>query len=274
MITSLKIGDRKKICIPWWGGVDFLKRKRVLHFQPGLNILWGPNGSGKTTLLLGLARMMFCEQANHTCITNHAIHELFPIRSADFKLPADERARKGFLGGLEVVHDGQAVQHFDPSKTVGLVGGGAGFDDDFFMSGLQECTRKASAGETTVGRLDDLFGILIGEREWPEVEWKARRETHSEAMNAQVALIDERLAPGIEPGNPTILLDEPDRSLGVPYQYGLWNRLTADAERFQIIVATHSLFAVNVPGAHYIETKTGYLGQCREAVRRAFGSVD
>ena len=272
MINELRIVDRTRLCIPWWKDVSGIKRKRVLKFQPGLNILWGPNGSGKTTILQALAKMTFCEQGYSTTLTSNAVRDFFPIeRAIRMKppegLPPEEEQEWRGLFGFKVVHDGQAVVHVDPSQAVGMIGGMAGFDDDFFSLGLRECMSKGSAGETTLRRLDRVVRILVGEDPWPEIVWKAPRRA-----NDRLNVIEKLLEGEIPKGPPTVILDEPDRSLSVPYQSGLWKNLPGMAKDFQIIVASHSLFAVDVPGANYIELEPGYLKQCRDTVKMAFAS--
>jgi hypothetical protein len=41
-----------------------------------------------------------------------------------------------------------------------------------------------------------------------------------------------------------------------------------DPSRFQVIVATHSPFALGIPGANYIEMTPGYLRECLTAAQR------
>lgn len=67
-------------------------------------------------------------------------------------------------------------------------------------------------------------------------------------------------------------LDEPDLHLGLDYQDHLWSKIiSVVSQSYQVIVATHSPFAVSVPGATYLETTPGYLDRCRANLKRALG---
>ena len=68
------------------------------------------------------------------------------------------------------------------------------------------------------------------------------------------------------PGPLTVLLDEPDLHLDIPSQANLWKQLVDLAKREQVIVTSHSVFAVAVPGAAYIDLVPGYLAECRKSV--------
>jgi ABC-type Mn2+/Zn2+ transport system ATPase subunit len=60
-------------------------------------------------------------------------------------------------------------------------------------------------------------------------------------------------------GQPTILLDEPERSYDLNTQIGVWRFLRAYSDQVQFIVASHALFALRIPNAHYIELSPRYL---------------
>ena len=74
------------------------------------------------------------------------------------------------------------------------------------------------------------------------------------------------LLPVLPPGPLTVLLDEPDLHLDIPSQANLWKQLVDLAKREQVIVTSHSVFAVAVPGAAYIDLVPGYLAECRKSV--------
>lgn len=75
------------------------------------------------------------------------------------------------------------------------------------------------------------------------------------------------LTPRVPVGKTTLLLDEPDMHLSIPTQAKLWSEnVPRLLPVFQIIAATHSPWAANVPGATYIETEPGYLDRCRAEI--------
>lgn len=64
------------------------------------------------------------------------------------------------MKGIQVFHDGQPTMYNNPRKAVGLFGGMARFDDDFFNEGVMEAQLKESTGYTTMVRLQKILNIL------------------------------------------------------------------------------------------------------------------
>ena len=248
MIYKLDIKDPTQTPVKWLSKVEAFKQPRTFEFKPGLNVLWGRNGSGKTSLTKVLARLFHCEQGNHPIVTQESISELGggPFSEIDLKK------------GLKITHDGQGVRHFDPGHAVGLMGGGAAFDWDFGMEGIANTMFKGSAGQTTMFRFDRLINEIVA-GEVPEVAWKFSRSGNSGTWGDRVKLVERFLEGNAEKGQPTVLLDEPERSYDLNAQVGVWRLLRAYADQVQFIVASHSLFALKIPDAHYIELSPRYL---------------
>jgi energy-coupling factor transporter ATP-binding protein EcfA2 len=129
MIESLTVKDPSKTPIKWLKDVPALSKPRAFAFTPGLNVLWGRNGSGKSTILTLLARALHCHTSGFPVITVDSLRELLD------NAPNDKPEQA--LEGIEIRHDGQGVRYFNPEQTVGLAGGGAYFDDDFFGEGVR-----------------------------------------------------------------------------------------------------------------------------------------
>lgn len=248
MIYKLVIKDPTNTPVKWLSKVEALAKPRTFEFKPGLNVLWGRNGAGKTTLTKVLARLFHCEQGNHPTVTQESLGELVGDRFAGIDV------RKG----VAVEHDGQGVRHFDPGHAVGLMGGGAAFDWDFGMEGVQNQMFKGSAGQTTMFRFDRILNEVIA-GEVPEVQWKINRATVNDLWRERIDLAKAFLKKSGKKGQPTILLDEPERSYDLNAQVGVWRVLRAYSEDVQFIVASHSLFALKIPGANYIELSPRYL---------------
>jgi predicted ATPase len=253
MIYKLSIKDPAKTPVKWLAQVAAFKQPRMFEFKPGLNILWGRNGSGKTTLTKVLARLFHCEQGNQPLVTTESLRALV----GDGALEAAD-IRKG----LKVVHDGQGVRHFDPGHAVGLIGligGGAAFDRDFGTEGIANTMFRGSAGQTTMFRSDRLITEIVA-GEVPEAAWKFSREpTSNDAWGQRAKLAAHFLEGNAKKGQPTLLLDEPERSFDLNSQVGVWRFLRAYADQVQFIVASHSLFALKIPEAHYIKLSPRYL---------------
>lgn len=254
MIKSVNITDPEVTPVEWW--VKVFPEPRSWEFAPGMNVLWGKNGSGKTTLVKLLARLLHCEQGGVSTVTNQSISTLIGRdRFRDLSPP-----KTATDIGVSIEHDGTSVVYFDPTNSVGLMGGMAAFDYDFGMTGMMNAMMKGSSGQLALHRLADVM-----ERYTPEIQYKSRPEYASE-------LVKELLKPSVEVGPRTLLMDEPDANLDWPTKLNWWTRLDVLAldGKFQIIVATHSICALRLAKANYIEIpEPGYLKESRDAVSNA-----
>ncbi len=251
MIANIDIREPKNCPIAWWEKVAWLKNIERITFEPGINILFGPNGSGKSTVLKLLARMLCCEQGGYQVVTYEGIRELGSNKKDGWKLKT----------GVMPVYDGAPAIYFNPDDAVGLIGGMAGFDYDFGMEGVMNAMFHGSAGQTTLYRANKAMETLITEK-WSKVQWKADKKRYEELNKFLVgSYVPESVIP-------TAIFDEPTRSLDLLKEIGFWMNIPrlAKKHKFQLIVAAHSPFAVNVPGANYIETEPGYLQKCRDNI--------
>jgi predicted ATPase len=256
MITELHIDDPNRTPVEWWPKIKLFEGKTRFEFQKaGLTVLWGPNGSGKSSLLKVLARLTHCEQGGTPLVTRDSVGCL---RGSFGSGPAT---------GARIKTDGKPVHFCDPSATPGLVGGMAGFDWDFGIDGIQGVfAQRSSSGQQTTYKFNRILESAAKITAESKVEWKIRRPDqyedydYADEIRQTVKLLEANID---EDGPPTILLDEPGRSLSIPRQAELWNIL-ARQQRFQIIVATHSVFALHVMGAKYIDVQPGYLEESRK----------
>lgn len=256
MIHSLDIRDPKSTPIEWLPKVEALAAPRTFEFKEGLNILWGRNGSGKTTVLKLLSRLLHCDQGGRPVVTARSLQDLCVGRGRD---------EVDLKKGLRLKHDGQGVRHFDPSHAVGLEGGMASFDWDFGSAGIMNAMFKGSAGQTTQFRFEEMLSTIM-RGEVPEVEWKIGRERSNDTYRKWLGVAEHFLAGSGKKGPPTVLLDEPERSYDINAQIGCWRLLRAYAPKTQFIVASHALFALKIPEAHYIGMSPGYLAGSLKAL--------
>lgn len=292
MIESLNVTNKNRDPLEyrWATEVPFLKNGPI-KFEPGLNIIFGPNGSGKSTVAGILAFHLAAEQGGVSTVTSTWVRALF-----DYK--GNSRAN------WDVTHDGRAVMYVNPRKSVGLSGGGFD-DDFFLegvgnalskestgqgtlrkLEHLIKLIMKDGEIETpknNVGTTSDKKTAKVGkgrtarsfERESPkksETELLGPSAVFPDSIKWPQPMRDElkisvqtHLTGSIPQGQRTIILDEPETGLSLPFQAGFWRNVMASkkAAGFQIIVATHSPFALNIEGANYIETSPGYLDTCR-----------
>lgn len=249
MIKRITISNPAATCVPWWSKVPWLKDKTSIEFTPGVNIILGPNGSGKSTILMAIARRLMCAQGGTQKVTRDGLEE----------------SGIGRLDGLSIEHDGSPIMFCDPNQAVGLIGGA--FDDDFFTTGVTNAMFRGSAGEVTMQRGNAAMRCLTGRESFPSIEW---RTCQSDAYPQRKAVLDVLGEPPENP-RPTILFDEPTRSLAMIYDLGFWQHVGMQAalNGIQVIVSAHSVFCLAVPGANYIETVLGYKEQCQKALQQA-----
>lgn len=247
MISKLIITDSTKTPVKWWSKNKTLASIKEMVFAPGLNIIWGKNGSGKSSALKLMSSMFHAEQGRYSVITSTSCSELFDMGKA---LPS----------GIEFKHDGQGIAYYDPHATPGLIGGMAGFDYDFTKEGISSIFTKGSSGELVINEIGKILKKLDSK--------KTLEPSYNVQKGSRVSLVKEFFKPNIEQGQITILLDEPDRSLDITNQLLMWEGFPRLSRKYQFIIASHSLFAANIKNANYIELNNGYLGQCRNAIKK------
>lgn len=249
--------------------LPFFKRKRKLSFQPGLNILFGPNGCGKSTILKMLGDTMVATQGGLSAVTEGSVRD-----TTEF--PSFRRGRDGVpkdLIALKVLHDGQPVLFCDPRQAVGLRGGR--FDDDFMLEGIQELmgNRGRSHGQVSAARMNSVLAVLAGKAKLPPKPVEAwSKKDCAGAWHACLDIVWARLEPSIPKGLPTILLDEPEANFSLKWQASLWERLASDAvlSKYQVIVASHSPFALGRQNANYIDMVAGYREEAEGLLKKHF----
>ena len=260
-------GLKKSKAFGYAAEVPFFTRKKKLSFKPGLNILFGPNGCGKSTVLQILARTTCAAQGGLSVVTESVLHDnvdmLGRLRNTDMTSKL----------GLHVAHDGQPVVFCDPRAKVGLIGGS--FDDDFFSAGVAEMTQhnRRSHGQASLSRANVALAILLGQAPFPkEVQRRINRDMVNDVWGRALDVVEDGLKGTIAPGQPSVLLDEPEANFSLLWQSRIWDLLAKPemATKFQVIVATHSPFALGIAQAHYIDFVEGFRQECEAALRKRF----
>lgn len=226
--------------------LDFFKSNKSIEFKPGLNIIFAPNGTGKSTILEILAKHSASEQGGISTLTQSWMQEMIKYGESTMK-------------GIKVFHDGQPTLYNNPRKAVGLFGGMAAFDDDFFEQGIMETQLRESTGYTTITRLQKVLGVLSGKEEMPK-EFVKKIHKLDDKYN-------QFLAGNIPVGQQTVLLDEPESGLAIHVQANIFRMLQKQAKenKLQIIVATHSPFAL-ICKANFIELQPGYINIAKQEI--------
>jgi energy-coupling factor transporter ATP-binding protein EcfA2 len=257
MLYRLVIENPEATPVPHWEKVKFLSQPGVIEFKPGLNVVFGQNGTGKSTLINGLARLMHCQDENWPLVTRASVSHFlrFPGIIAD---------------GLVLEHDGSPGRYLGihPAATVperGVERVNIAMSENRSIS--KRASSQMSSGQASVTKL-----IRFLRHDATKVRYSAKSNT----IGAQLQPVWEVAVRAIKNGKPqagmpkqqVILLDEVDHNLDFAHQALVWKTLRAliaDGQH-QVIIASHSPFAVNVPGAHYIETTPGYLAAARAAL--------
>jgi predicted ATPase len=251
MISEIDFSELKKSKeFAYAEKLDFFKTHKKVEFKPGLNVLFGPNGCGKSTILRMAAMTLAAEQGGVSTITTTWLNDIFDF-GGECKLE-----------GIKVSHDGQPLMYGNPRNAVGLFGGGAAFDDDFFSEGIANIQSKASTGLTTMNRLNRMLAVALGKAPFPaKFDERVKGSTRHKAAMAL-------LKASIPVGQQTLIFDEPESGLGLPVQGNLFSILHEAAKKnnFQLIIATHSAFALGLPNCNFIEMSPDYLNNSRVAL--------
>lgn len=234
---------------------------KTFEFKKGLNIIVGQNGSGKSTLLRMMALYLCAIQSGVSVITETWLRSILdfdsnPVFSCDLK------------------HDGSPILFCDPRENIGVKGGV--FDNDFFLEGVKTTINKGSTGEKTLERIGHSIGVILEKEKMPDsIENKLLNaiQGYNDVWLKKYKKAMELIQPNIKTGQKTILMDEPESFLSIPYEIGFWKRIIGEKkdrfENLQLVVATHSPFAFDIPFANYIEMEDGYLEKCRNALEFA-----
>ncbi len=243
--------------------LPYFKERESLNFTPGLNVLFGPNGCGKSTILKMLGGAMCATQGGVSTITESALRE-----NVDLWAGASSDSKPASKAGLHVVHDGKPVVFSDPRMHQGLMGGS--FDDDFFEKGVIETSHisKRSHGQAVLARVDSALATLLGKVPFPDtVDNRLDKRALNDTWKRGLTVLEEQMASNCEAGLPTVLLDEPEANFSLVWQARIWKLLAQPdvSQKYQVIVASHSPFALGIAHANYIDFEAGFRQEC-EAV--------
>lgn len=264
MIESISTDVTKSKMFSYASKLDIFKSKERIEFKPGLNVLFGWNGSGKSTILNIIGNTMAAIQSGTSVVTSKHILDTIEYYTTD-SIATDKIA-------VDVVHDGQPIVYCDPNIELQL-------DDDFFGESIARIfsSSRSSTGEKVIKKCNRVLQILSGKSEVPNEiryihpdEEEVTKDRFFAKINnvwqAKFLIVEERLRPKLPTiGQPTICLDEPDANLGFVPQMRMWDifRDKKVVDKYQLIVATHSLASLGIKGANYIDLDDGeYRNKC------------
>ena len=273
MIKSISFIEGFPLELPLVGRKEF-------KFKEGLNILFGPNGCGKSTILNTLKSYCGIKGGGWTNTNNPKELGFSKNKHNQWVLMADA---KDFPHGYfircpgkslaNVWWDGTATFYNDggiaPSSEFALyrpseTHDGITSEEENFL----DIAEKPSSGQYRIQKLNKIISLLkrgaptskgdyppsgkmdmFFDREWDY--WMELQRTRGR-------------------GSSTILFDEPERSLSLSKQKDLFERvLLSELNEYQVIVATHSIFAlplISNPNVNFIEMERGYAESCKNAI--------
>lgn len=228
---------------------------------PSLTFLYGPNGCGKSTIIKGLARgSSILEKGGWSS----------PPEPLQYGIGEDKSDPLKVLGkNADVDWDGTPSIFMDSSASDNT-GGTLELEDgigDSFMSGVMKATGGGSSGEWRLNRLVELVKML-NKKQYQDLTvpiWQDMNSSWSGAGTSFSAYVKKLKNTGI----PTVLLDEPDRSLSMVRSHELVSGLLPKmAKDLQVIVATHSFFCLFVDNANVIDLQDGYASETKRLLKR------
>ena len=266
MLTSVYIENNKKAPLHYLEKLPSFENGKEYLFKPGINIIIGPNGCGKSTLLNLISSFLFCERGMVSKIPNSVLE--YP------RIFNDKLGETSILDGIKVHHDFRSICfRYKPSMEM---------NESEIMDNIQNFSvflngKSASTGEKTLESLGYLFKELSNQKSYnfPIEELKKLADNSNEVWKNRINNLlnyyeENRVKVTEEELEFTLLLDEPDRNLDIDNIESIYNILSYQKPRTQIIAVVHNPVLIyklsKLDYINWIEIKKGYLNKIKRII--------
>lgn len=261
MIKSVTIKkDKDSVIYDCWGA-------RTFKFTDGVNIIFGQNGCGKSVLMDTIARYLSIADGRGwtTFLTPHDVAGWnFDKKIKDYLGVIESNKKHGFI---KMDWDGvpaykSEVQRDEMQMLTNLMQGGAR-EELSLSEAIALKTSNGSSGEKVNHFLSRLLKMQT-----PDIAKFYGRGNDTWKFYGE--MLPEYIKNLPRDGKPTLLMDEPDKSLDFATQRIFWEKFVDElSKKYQVIIVTHSVFALARIGDNIID-KDNYFQKSREFVKKAF----
>lgn len=253
--------------------LPLVKDRKFEFSEDKINIIFGTNGCGKSSICKILAA--YCSIKNggwSRVVDNHDMVVVFE----KIKFPdAFHRLSPGECKA-DVEWDGTPTffLHMEAGQPAFFVDDASQSDDGIssYMDQIAVCVGKPSQGTLRLSKLlklkkslNEIPKLKISSKLYDEKndKWSCNKEWQKlpSACYDYIKSLPRN-------GKPTVILDEPDRSLSIEAQILLWTTfIPYIATRFQVIVATHCFVPlISKLDFNFIEMEKDYLSKSRKMI--------
>jgi energy-coupling factor transporter ATP-binding protein EcfA2 len=250
-------------------------QNKTFEFTLGINILFGPNGCGKSTIIKTLKSYCGIKRGGWTQVSDPLelgtfyvgrMHEAKPLPHAyHVYAPGKATAIVGWDGFPAFFNDGDIkVSETFFYQNVGQSEDGITTEAEQ----LEALALKPSSGQYRIQRINKVISMLGAPPTIEEVERIPDRLQQKDYAKQEV---NYWRSLGRRSNKYTVILDEPERSLSLPKQQKLLCEIIPqEMKNYQVIIATHSIFALMMKNVNIIDMESGYVEECKELIKKEF----
>ena len=265
MIKSIGIPKKKDSLI-----YDLWETSKI-ELTDGINVIFAPNGSGKSVMLKNIAYYAACQEGGWSkgftplSIGGNLLDDLKAYyKNNDYKKLLN---KKSTLGEIDLEWDGVAcyfslAAQKDTRTNMYEVMNQLS-DEISFKDAVRLQMSHLSEGQRSISFITQML-----EKKVPDLTIPINEQANDSWVAAGKILSD--YVTGLSrDGKPTLILDEPDKSMDFPNQRYFWSEIKNLVNNYQLIIASHSYFVTTdlVKDYNIIEIKKDYLQEAKLALK-------